>query len=666
MITEAQLAAMGVSLSEFNNLTAEEKQAVELVLDDVISNKTPKLYEELYYQDYEEIPVDFDTFLKDDYYLGKATNHGEFLYPFWREEAKRILSRTDISEVALSGSIGVGKTTAACIMMAYRLYQLMCMKDPQTFFHLSRGTQIVVAFLNNTLASSSSVGFETFQSFVKESPWFLKHGTMSGVVNPVYCPKNGFKLVIGSRPQHTLGMAVCLALLDEVSFSTGQDPVNYEKSKVMSLYTNIRRRTESRFLVQGRCYGMTFLVSSKATESSFLEAYIADRVRKGDPIYVVDQPLWKVKPYAYSGKTFKVAVGNKFLPSRILSGTPESVEEQAEAYSRQGLNVIDVPIEHKTAFEQDIEKALQDIAGISTSAVTKAFSGQKLQKCVSSFLRNPFQSEVITTGLNDNLQIRDFFTRELVPNEVIGPPVFIHLDASLRGDRTGLSAVAIIGTKNRVVYSNEDESNTPVSFDELLIQQIFTVGIQAPSDSEISLEKTRQFIYYLHDEVGLNIKKVTADGFQSADFRQILYTKGYNTGYTSLDRTPDGYDSLRSAVSDRRIIFLQGCDGLFDELTDLEKDNMTGKYDHPAHGRKDEADSLAGAHYDALQYKDEYLFFGQNEIDYEGINDSTSDIQKELDNMRKSWIQSVNPDIEKQIINFSDLSYLKDSNILFY
>ena len=73
-------------------------------------------------------------------------------------------------------------------------------------------------------------------------------------------------------------------------------------SKIMDVYTNIRRRMESRFMVEGRNYGMMFLVSSKATESSFLESYIADQVKKGYPIYVADQPLWKVKPAAYSGR----------------------------------------------------------------------------------------------------------------------------------------------------------------------------------------------------------------------------------------------------------------------------------------------------------------------------------------------------------------------------
>lgn len=660
MISPEKLLELGIIPSEYNKLSEEEKEVVNEVLSELADGReVSKSYEKLYYEDYDEIPVDFDTFVNNDYYLGKSTRNGEFLYPFWRNEAKRILSRTDISEVALSGSIGIGKTTNACIMIAYKLYQLMCMKDPQAFFGLSPGSQIAVAFLNNTLSSSYSVGYETFQSFVINSPWFLKHGTISGRNEPRYYPKNGFKIIVGSRPQHTLGLHLALALLDEVSFAPGQD-VNYEKSKVMALYTSVRRRMESRFMIQGKCYGMAFLVSSKATESSFLEAYIADQVKKGYPIYVVDQPLWKVKPAAYSGEMFKVAVGNKYLPSRIVRG--DNIESQCEALKKQGLNIIDVPIEHMQAFDQDIDKALQDIAGISTATVTKAFNGQRVQKCVSSYLKNPFQTEVVTLGIHDPLNLKDFFDVTLLPEEVLGAPMFIHLDASVSGDRTGLSGVAIIGTKR----SQQVDDTGEIESEELLCQQVFTVGIQAPSDSEISFEKTRQFIYYLHDEVGLNIKKVTTDGFQSVDSRQILYTKGYDVGYTSLDRSPDGYDSLRSAVNDRRIILLQDCEELYNELTELERDNLTRKYDHPAYARKDEADSLAGAYYDALQYKDEYIYWSQSDIDYEGVNDNTDERIKDLENMKQGLVaSSVNKRSEDKR-DFSLFNPVTDSNILYF
>lgn len=630
MITKEALASLGISPEAYSKLSGQERQVVDQVLQEVANGNQGSL-EQLFYADYDEIPVDFITFITDDNYLGKSTRNGQFLYPFWKKEIPKIFA-SDCSEVALSGSIGVGKTTVAVISMIYHLYRTMCMRNPQEFFNLAPGTQIEYAFLNNTKESSYGVAYQSFQAFIQESPWFLKHGSIVGRAYPEYVPDKGFGFIVGSRVQHTLGRAIICAILDEVSFAPGQN-VSYEKSKIMSIYTNIRRRMESRFMVQGKCYGMLFLVSSKATESSFLEAYIADQVKKGYPIYVVDQPLWKVKPAAYSGKFFKVAVGNKYVPSRIAprSLAGKELDEWVESATANGLNVIDVPIEHYQAFDQSLDKALQDIAGISTSVVTKAFSVERVLKCISTEYVNPFRMEIVTMGLKDEYRLRDFFDESKIPDIVRSAPIFIHQDASLTGDRTGLSGVAIVGTKEVTTYG-ADVDDVATS-EELVYQQVFSVGIQSPSDSEISFEKTRQFIYYLRDEVGLNIKLFSADGFQSADMKQILQVKGFETAYTSLDRTPDGYDALRSAVNDQRIILLQGCDTLVEELSELERDNMTRKYDHPQYSTKDIADSLAGAFLNASKYKDEFLFFSPSDYEYESLNDNSDirdTLQKEL------------------------------------
>lgn len=758
LLNRDKLYELGISPEDYFKLSPEERSTVDKVLEEVINGNLSD-YDELFYSDYEEIPVDFITFITDNRYLGKSTRNGRFLYPFWKEEDLRILKAVDndgISEVALSGSIGSGKSTNGILLMIYHLYRTMCMRDPQSFFRLAPGSLIAYAFLNNTLSSSYGVAYQTFQAFIQESPWFLKRGKIVGREYPEYLPEKGFKFIVGSRPQHTLGQhVICLtgdtiietsegpkridsllkgeikvysydintdtvqlsspcyvqvtglvtklyeitlsdntvirctsnhrllvvdkgytvaaevkvgdklhnlyvtkstkvelnrltpvydvinaypyhnflvrtnsneyvishncAIMDEVSFAPGQN-INYERAKIFNVYTNIKRRMESRFMIQGRNYGLMLLVSSKSTESSFLEAYIADQVKKGYPIYVVDQPLWVIKPGAYSGKTFKVAVGNKYIPSRIEpdSLTTEQLTNWVNSATESGLRVIDVPVEHRQAFDQNLDKALQDIAGISTATVTKAFSSERILKCISSTYHNPFTMDVVTVGLNDNLQLRDFFLVNEIPEEVKSAPIFIHLDASLTGDRTGLSGVAIIGTKHKVL--EDSDTDNPIVSEELLYQQVFTVGIQAPSDSEISFEKTRQFIYYLKDEVGLNIKYVSADGYQSSDFKQILTTKGYETKYISLDRTPDGYDGLRSAIYDQRIVLLQGCNLLFDELSDLERDNMTRRYDHPLGSSKDSADSLAGAFLSASQYKDEFLFFSPKDYDYEDIN----------------------------------------------
>ena len=105
-----------------------------------------------------------------------------------------------------------------------------------------------------------------------------------------------------------------------------------------------------------------------------------------------------------------------------------------------------------------------------------------------------------------------------------------------------------------------------------------------------------------------------------------------------MDRTPDGYDGLKSAINDKRIIMLKGCSKLEDELTDLERDNMTHKYDHPVGGSKDEADSFAGAFLDASKYKGEYLYFKPDDYDYEGLNDDRSDEDQSKDSMIESML----------------------------
>lgn len=230
MINEKVLADLGVSPEGYRNLSESEKVVVNQVLEEVAKGNT-KVFGELYYSDYDEIPVDFITFISDDNYLGKSTRNGNFLYPFWKKEDVKILRAYDsgtVSEIALSGSIGVGKTVNAVLLGCYHLYKTMCMKNPQEFFRLAPGSRIDYAFLNNTLSSSYGVAYSTFQAFVQESPWFLKHGKITGRGYPEYVPEKGFGFVVGSKPQHTLGKHVIWAVMDEVSFAPGQSG-NYEK-----------------------------------------------------------------------------------------------------------------------------------------------------------------------------------------------------------------------------------------------------------------------------------------------------------------------------------------------------------------------------------------------------------------------------------------------------
>ena len=166
---------------------------------------------------------------------------------------------------------------------------------------------------------------------------------------------------------------------------------------------------ESRYMKLGQLPGMLFLVSSKKSDSDFLEQYL--KRNKDKPyLYIVDEPIWVVKADQgkYSGKTFKVAIGNTYLKSKILADN-----ESAEPYVSNGQEVIDVPVEHRDAFELDINSALMDIAGKALSSSLKYIYYDKLKNCYRSYLKNPFTMNEITLGF---IKYRKFYKRKLCSN----------------------------------------------------------------------------------------------------------------------------------------------------------------------------------------------------------------------------------------------------------
>ena len=273
------------------------------------------------------------------------------------------------------------------------------------------------------------------------------------------------------------------------------------------------------------------------------------------------------------------------------------IEQTSNEYMRQGFNLLEVPIELKNRFELDMQSALMNVAGISISTSTRFIQYENLVKCYHENHINPFKVNTITMGMQDKLQLKDFFDPSVVPPEIYSRPIFIHLDLSINGDKTGIGAVAVMGYKNETRYSIEHGEVETTK--ELYYHHVFSCRIQAPSTDEISMQKTLEFLYYLKFILGWNIWGVSTDGFQSNMFRQSLKTAGFeNVDLVSLDRTPDGYITYKYAINEQRISHLN-IPELEYEIINLAKDNVTGKINHDVDKSKDESDGLAGAVYNA-------------------------------------------------------------------
>lgn len=380
---------------------------------------------------------------------------------------------------------------------------------------------------------------------------------------------------------------------------------NYElatntRDRYIISHNSVLERINSRFIVNGRKMGRLYLVSSTRSDYDFIESYI--RKQQGKPgIYIVMARIWEVKPTGtYSGKTFNLAIGGSNLPSKVLEDN-----EDIREYERIGYNIMEVPIEFKSRFEMDMITSLQNIAGVSISGVMKFIPYPTVSQNYHD-IKNPFTCNILRIGLKDSQAISDYFQPELIQDEFYTRPIFIHIDASVSGDRTGISAIAVMGYTYRSDYDVKEGKYIPTK--KMLYRHIFSIGIESPPNDEISFQKTRDFIYYLKHILGWNIKGVSNDGFNGFDNRQNLQTMGFDASLVSVDRTPDAYVNLKSAMAEERIALIEIPELEF-ELVNLNRDSLSGKIDHDPEKSKDISDSLAGALYNAsLHEKDLDLY----------------------------------------------------------
>lgn len=487
--------------------------------------------------------------------------------------------------------------------LCYDLYKLMCLKNPSRFYGLGEDT-IYFFFFNLTLKLSERTAYSRFQTAIQSSPWFMERGMVTGKKYLEYIPYKNIRFDKGSNLEHALGSACMFSIMDEMSFGK-EDEANYQLSKMMEIYKQIHVRLGSRFKRGGIIQGRMYLVSSAKSTNAVLESFIRDN--EGQPgTHVSRYKQWEVLPASkFSGKWFKLAVGDQVLQSYILGTEPK--QEEIDSAERMGYQIMDIPLDMLHDFENDINRALIDFAGIALQSAYKFIPYKILAQNFKETNINPFKKEIIETGMYDTLQIKDFFIPELVPESIYTKKIYIHGDLSKSGDRTGLSAVAVLGYKDQSRYNNTGGTNETK---EMVYKHVFSIGIEAPANSEIYFQKTRDFLHYLKYELGWNIVGVSFDGYNSVDMRQQTELDGFKSTIVSLDRDDKGYTVFKNTLVEKRISMID-CPELTKEITGLERSTRTGKIDHPPQTTKkvagkiikslgkDESDSLCGAIYNA-------------------------------------------------------------------
>lgn len=590
-------------------------------------------------------PMPIEEWINSEYHVGQDANS---IYPFWKKELIKIVKNpVKINQVIITGSIGIGKTTFAALLLLRRIYELSCYENIHALFNLMGVSRIAFAYLSVTKDQAEASGFSLLREWIGDIPYFTenfpkKHNLDSMVI----FPQENLFITFGSVANHFIGMNLIGSVLDEANFFEGRptDDANLKmNTKVSSLYSQIVTRSQSRFIVGGVNHSLSIVVSSSTIESSFTEQLI--EAAKDDPTtYVISPSLWEVKPENYpSGKSFYVYVGGQGMDPFVLKDIRDlqhllevnkyppitTTNDLQEAHKIVPNDIrsklIKVPIEHRSAFQTNIITALQDLAGYSVSASSKFFNSYEIyNKAIENDLQHPFshQSIVLSTTPNSYQEghppIKAYLNNGVTFNNPHAPR-YIHLDLALTGDSVGIAMSHISGFRdiyNRDLretdsydfgsdsddYSQFEEDNFISSQVKVPIIEVdFMLQINPPKKpNKISFSKIRDFIYYLKVEKGLNIELITADQFQSAQLLQEFQELGFNTANLSVDRDTKPYDTLANLYYENRI-------NHYDykiyqtELFNLVKYNIgRGKIDHPAEGSKDVSDAVAGAVYNAV------------------------------------------------------------------
>ena len=597
-----------------SELTEEERSLVLKTLSD-LSKGNSKGYEELIYEDYDEIPVDVETFLYDKNYLGNGliNAEGKFtVFPYWVETLKKIFPNnidTAYNTLILTGGIGLGKSFMAVLCIAYLLHRMLCLKDPYLHYGLQPIDKITFSFINVTIDAAKGVGWDKIQQLFQSSPWFMSHGKVSGRSEIIWTPDKRIELVVGSSNNVIIGRALYANFTDEVNFGSMTSDVEKIKAKQKHLISQVDARMQSRFMKGTYLPTLNIIASSKSSDQSFLDTYIEMKKKnESKTTLIIDEPQWVIRTDKDSKEKFYVAVGNKFLASEILP--LNASEALADEYRAKGYQLLKVPIGYYETFNDNVELALTDIAGISTTSALKYISGVRLNEIKTDNYTNLFNRDVIEVGTGDDLQYSNFFDLSKVSAKDKGKPLYVHLDMSKTGDKTGIAGVWIDGKKP----SSDGEASR-----EAYYKAAFSVSIKAPKGYEISFEKNRNFVRWLKKQ-GFNIKAVSCDTYQSAQIQQQLRSDGFEVKTLSVDRLESvpgtnqkvclPYAYFKTAIYEKRLILYNKCDLLTDEIIGLEKE-PDGHIEHPmggTQGSKDQVDALCGSIYSASLNIDDYSY----------------------------------------------------------
>jgi hypothetical protein len=611
------------------NLSADDQKLLQEALAELRSSPdmADAYLRDLWRLDYERKPPSMTEFLEDPYWLGSLmmkSEESEGMFPTWK---KLLIQDFDLDSrvhnLVVSGSLGIGKTFVTVTILLYRIVLARCLRNPQAFFGLTKGSAIFYATLSVTRSVVQETAFGDFLNFMTNSPFFVEecHFNPEKKYASFRIPLGkSIYLTAGSQGWHIIGRNAMGVALDEGNFRLEANP----DLKAYKLYDEVRTRIRNRFQrMAGFLPAISILSSSARDESSFTERVKTDieKSKATDPDQrIYSYPVYVIKQHTLtlSPKWFKVAYGLKNVDPFILKGSYDKKgnpidDGEMREEPPPGAKVELVPYNYIEDFRRNVKNALQNVSGISTGGSFRFISNAiDLEKAIeageSTGIVAPHTTVQLPISEEDKSNVWDFLNPKLFltkqmsrfqPKRDPFAARYCHIDLATR-TQAGLSICHVAG--RQLVQGLVKDGGEVFDEYRVVVEYDFILSIVAGKSKPISIMKVINFLYWLRDVCGYRFALVTADQFQSALPLQMLENKGFKTANLSVDRSKKPYEAWRAGFEERRIrmfrhpILLTEAENLVD---------LVDKVDHLPDQSKDVCDSAAGCYYSAITFKDD-------------------------------------------------------------
>lgn len=514
---------------------------------------------------WEQKPVDLDTFMYDPEYLGRTFAAGARieLSPIQRNiieagsqiydlvtcvelygeiQGKIMYDRGNYQSFLLMLGKGSGKDFMSKIIFAYIVHKLLCLKDPAAYFKRPSDDNIDLVNMALNSDQASRVFFTPLKKMVEKSSWFSAR-LVSPLSRALEFEKNVFIYSMHSSWEAAEGLNVIAAVLDEID---GFETEGYSQS----MYDYLYQAMNSRFPKNGKVLCLSFPRSKEGWMYREYEEIVGKKnkiVHEFTHTYKYDESL------------------EDGIPDNELVIT--WTEDEITGYNEPGWYALAAPtfrVNPSVSIENYRSALIRDHRRGATETMMRTFVNPPDHSNETFFKNYPLLEATF-----DKVNGYEHDTENIRIKADENIEYFVRVDLSKVSDRT----VVCMGHVSKWVDvqiggSIENDVQPYVVID------LFRVWEPTPARPVDNAEVVN-FIFTLAKN--FNLRMVTFDRWGSLDIMKHLDDRGVENERVSLGRSE--YMEFRLAVQDHR---LEGPEDerLLKELKNLII-NKVGKVDHP-------------------------------------------------------------------------------------